>query len=127
MLSLSKFALGRNRSLYFAPNQTKKHTFFDSVSISDLSLCIQMIFTPFMCSLPGRRSKGKGKGIRARDHARERTEFPSLLPRAPLAFLSRLTFHFPKLPFPFKRLPRRLFMCFSTKIGKLASTFTLFN
>ena len=44
-------------------------------------------------SLLGRRSKGKGKGkgIRARDH---------LLPRAPLAFHSRLKLPFPKLPFP---------------------------
>ena len=42
-------------------------------------------------SLRGRRSKGKGKGIRARDHAGGRREEgnPSLLPRAPLAFLSR--------------------------------------
>ena len=31
--------------------------------------------------------------------------FPSLLPRAPLAFLSRLKLPFPS---PFKRLPRRL-------------------
>ena len=38
-------------------------------------------------SLRGRCSKGKGKGIRARDHA-------------PLAFLSRLKLLFPKLPFP---------------------------
>ena len=43
-------------------------------------------------SLRGRRSKGKGKGIRARDHTRGR--------RAPLVFLSRLKLPFPKLPFP---------------------------
>ena len=36
-------------------------------------------------SLRGRRSKGKGKGIRARDHARGRREEAvlSFLPRAP--------------------------------------------
>ena len=38
------------------------------------------------CSLRGRRSKGKGKEIRARDHARQNSPFP----------------------FPFERLPRRL-------------------
>ena len=49
--------------------------------------------TKIFPSLRGRRSKGKGKGIRARDHARGRRS-------APLAFLSRLKLHFPKLPFP---------------------------
>ena len=53
--------------------------------------------TPFT-SLRGRRLKGKGKGIRARDHARGRREGGEL-PRAPLAFLSRLKLPFPKLPF----------------------------
>ena len=52
-----------------------------------------------LLSLRGRRSKGKGKGIRARDHARGRREGGEL-PRAPLAFLSRLKLPFPKLPFP---------------------------
>ena len=33
-------------------------------------------------SLRGRRSKGKGKGIRARDHARGRREAPYALSRA---------------------------------------------
>ena len=48
-------------------------------------------------SLRGRRSKGKGKGIRARDHARgRRGEVPFLSPsRAPRA-LAR-----PNSPFPF--------------------------
>ena len=60
-------------------------------------------------SLRGRRSKGKGKGIRARDHARGR-RFPSLLPRAPRVSLATKT-PLPKtpFPFPFKRLPRRLY------------------
>ena len=50
----------------------------------------------------GRELRREGKGIRARDHARGRREegFSSLLPRAPLAFLSRLKLPFPKLPFP---------------------------
>ena len=52
--------------------------------------------TPFT-SLRGRRLKGKGKGIRARDHARRVP--PPLLPRTPLTFLSRLKLPFPKLPF----------------------------
>ena len=42
-------------------------------------------------SLRGRRSTGKGKGIRARDHVPR----VSLAPKTPF-------------PFPFKRLPRRL-------------------
>ena len=60
--------------------------------------------TPFT-SLRGRRLKGKGKGIRARDHAR-RVPPPSFLAR-PSHFSQT---PFPKTPFlfPFKRLPRRL-------------------
>ena len=60
---------------------------------------LSRLIRPTGNSLRGRRSKGKGKGIRARDHARGR-RFPSLLPRAPLAFLSRLKLPCPKLPFP---------------------------
>ena len=77
---------------------------------------------PSFDSLRGRRSKGKGKGIRARDHARERREegnackeatvfaippTPVSLPlssRAPRVSLAPKT----PFPFPFKRLPRRL-------------------
>ena len=63
-------------------------------------------------SLHGRRSKGKGKGIRAWDHARGRREEGVSLPpssRAPRVSLAPKT-PFPKtpFPFPFKRLPRRL-------------------
>ena len=43
-------------------------------------------------SLRGRRSKGKGKGIGARDHAQgRREEFLSFLPRAPKFPLPLLT------------------------------------
>ena len=57
-------------------------------------------------SLRGRRLKGKGKGVlggRETRGAREeggRETHSSLLPHAPLAFLSRLKLPFPKLPFP---------------------------
>ena len=62
--------------------------------------------TPFT-SLRGRRLKGKGKGIRARDHARGVSLPPSS--HAPRISLAPKT-PFPKTPFlfPFKRLPRRL-------------------
>ena len=62
--------------------------------------------TPFT-SQRGRRLKGKGKGIRARDHARGVSLPPSS--HAPRVSLTPKT-PFPKTPFlfPFKRLPRRL-------------------
>ena len=62
--------------------------------------------TPFT-SLRGRHLKGKGKGIRARDHARGVSLPPSS--HAPRVSLTPKT-PFPKTPFlfPFKRLPRRL-------------------
>ena len=54
--------------------------------------------TIWMPSLRGRRSQGRERGARG-------GRFPSLHPRAPLAFLSRT--ESPLLP-PFERLPRRL-------------------
>ena len=54
----------------------------------------------------GAREEGRREG----NACQETIVFSSLLPRAPLAFLSRLKLPFPKLPFPslLKRRPRRL-------------------
>ena len=59
--------------------------------------------TKIFPSLRGRCSKGKGKGIRARDHARGRRERAPRVSLAPKTPFSKTPF-----PFPFKRLPRRL-------------------
>ena len=76
--------------------QHKFRTFFvvDTRLRRDIPSCD--VFLPLNLgadSLPGRRSKGKGKGIRARDHARGRREegnaFLYILPRAPKFPLSR--------------------------------------
>ena len=70
------------------------------MALSTLS-SVESVYT-LQSSLRGRRSKGKGKGIRARDHARGRREegnFLSFLPRAPHAF-SRA--QIPPSPSPFK-------------------------
>ena len=86
--------------------------------VSIVSTFLNIRASYWSTSLRGRRSKGKGKGIRTRDHARGRREEDSLPPssRAP-RLLSRLKLPFTKLPFPslslpfpfpFKRLPRRL-------------------
>ena len=77
-----------------------------------LFLYLNMVCTiKFIVSLRGRRLKGKGKRIRARDHARGRREEGTLPPSscAPRVSLAPKT-PFPKtpFPFPFKRLPRRL-------------------
>ena len=90
--------------------------FVPPVSVSFHQSC------PSFDNLRGRRSKGKGKGIRARDHARGRREegnackeaivfaippTPVSLPpssRAPRVSLASKT----PFSFPFKRLPRRL-------------------
>ena len=64
-----------------------------------------------LISLRGRRSKGKGKGITARDHARGRREEgnpPSFLARPSRSLARKTPFHKAPFPFPFKRLPRRL-------------------
>ena len=92
--------------------------------ISIVSTFLNIRASYWSTSLRGRRSKGKGKGIRTRDHARGRREEgggfpPSFLARPSPSFAPKTPFHkapfpfpFPSLslpfPFPFKRLPRRL-------------------
>ena len=66
----------------------------DTASFSFLSIVYVATDGMDANSLRGRRSKGKGKGIRARDHARGLLSF---LPRAR-----------PNSLFPFQRRPRRL-------------------
>ena len=74
--------------------------------ISIVSTFLNIRASYWSTSLRGRRSKGKGKGIRTRDHARGRREEVSLPPssRAP-RLLSRLKLPFTKLPFPSLSLP----------------------
>ena len=60
-------------------------------------------------SLRGRRWKGKGKGIWARDH----------VPRVSLELKNSLSQNSLSLPFPFKRLPRRLNECVIKLFGSI--------
>ena len=84
---VGKFAFERKNM------QTKKGISFSLLTFSfkEGSKCL------ISRSLRGRRSKGKGKGIRARDHARGRREEVSFVSpsRAPRGFAR------PNSPFPF--------------------------